>query len=156
MITAFGSVKSAVEAMKMGADDYVTKPFDSAEILEKLPAFAACADIVHFPRRNGLLSPPPVDQSGRGQAMKELKAKIVKVKNNDATILITGESVCGVTVKTWWPVPTMIPEAEHLEPFVHVNCCEQSLPDQPDRKRIVRTEEVGFFGGPSYKKGEIF
>jgi two-component system response regulator HydG len=98
MMTAFGSIESAVEAMRLGASDYVAKPFKEGELryrveraLERgrlLAENGLFAD--EFSERHGLL--PLV---GHSAAMRELTALLVRVAQSDAPVLVQGESGTG-------------------------------------------------------------
>jgi two-component system NtrC family response regulator len=120
VVTAFGSIDQAVRAMKMGAYDYITKPFSrdvlrlvlgkALEFREKQsgrrpldPGAAA--------RRAGMI--------GRNPQMQKLRELAGRVAESDATVLLTGESGTGKEV--------LAREIHHLSrrnrnPFVAVNC----------------------------------
>ncbi|CAM4289495.1 sigma-54-dependent transcriptional regulator [Corallococcus exiguus] len=122
MMTAFGSIESAVEAMRMGAYDYVTKPFKEGELryrveraLERAKLQAAVDNFAtEFYERHGLSA-----LVGRSQAMRELTTRLLRVAQSDATVLIQGESGTG---------KELVARALHAhsrrsgQPFVPVNC----------------------------------
>lgn len=117
LITAHGSVHSAVEALKRGAFDYVTKPFDVDElqaIIEKALATRIGNDHHLHERGDGRF-----DIIGRTAAMAEIYARIEKVAPSPTTVLITGESGTG---------KELVARALHDNsprknaPFVQVNC----------------------------------
>jgi DNA-binding NtrC family response regulator len=100
MITAFGTVDSAVDAIKKGAFDYVTKPFEQSEIvsvvqkavntsrLKKLSLdHEATADLEEFQRAPLL--------SGKSETMRNLREVVRKVAVSPSTVLIFGEAGCG-------------------------------------------------------------
>jgi DNA-binding NtrC family response regulator len=98
MITAHGSEKIAVEAMKAGADDYVPKPFDNEEI--KVVVKRAL-DRTRLERENRMLL-ERLDREfgfdnlvGSGPAMRRVFELIQKVAETDLTVLIRGESGTG-------------------------------------------------------------
>jgi two-component system response regulator HydG len=122
VMTAFGSIESAVEAMRLGAYDYVTKPFKEGELryrveraLERAKLLSA-VDLFagEFNRRHGLSS-----LVGRSAAMRELTGRLLRVAQSDATVLIQGESGTG---------KELVARALHTHsrrkarPFVPVNC----------------------------------
>ena len=101
MITAYGDIKTAVESMKLGAEDYVTKPFKLGELLglvkqalgggrsggdakasKPAPAAGGAAGFIHCPNR----------------AMQDLYDLVAKVAPTDKTILIQGETGVGKDV----------------------------------------------------------
>jgi nitrogen regulation protein NR(I) len=94
MITAHGSVDSAVAALKAGAFDYITKPFDQEE-LKKVIAKAARA---HDLERQNVHAPVEASGSplvGESPAMKAIHEMVARVADSPSTILITGESGTG-------------------------------------------------------------
>jgi nitrogen regulation protein NR(I) len=94
MITAHGSVDSAVTALKAGAFDYITKPFDQEELKKVIEKAARAHDLerqnVHSP--GGTAGSPLV---GESPAMKSIHEMVARVADSPSTILITGESGTG-------------------------------------------------------------
>ncbi len=98
MITAFGSIETAIKAVKLGAFDYITKPFEFEELI--LAADKALNDrklhrhIEHLQRevegkyRFGNII-------GESQAMQEVLGLVTRISTSDAFVLITGESGTG-------------------------------------------------------------
>ena len=92
LMTAYASVETAVRAIKCGAYDYITKPFTTQELLDKLeqvlvnqpPDEGLNGDIEHFGRL-----------VARSQAMKRLFAQVRAVADSERTILLCGESGTG-------------------------------------------------------------
>lgn len=105
MLTANKTVKTAVQAMKIGAVDYLNKPFDVDELLMLIDTTlenggserpAATSNGVKPSRSN--LAPIPGDfgcMVGRHPLMQELYRKIEQVAKRDTTVLVTGESGTG-------------------------------------------------------------
>jgi DNA-binding NtrC family response regulator len=95
MITAHGSVDSAVAALKAGAFDYVTKPFDQEELKKVIEKAARAHDLerqnVHAPAEAAAGSP----LVGESPAMKAIHEMVARVADSPSTILITGESGTG-------------------------------------------------------------
>ncbi len=122
MMTAFGSIETAVEAMRLGAYDYVTKPFKEGELryrveraLERAKLLSAVDMFAgEFNQRHGLSA-----LVGRSPAMRELTTRLLRVAQSDATVLIQGESGTG---------KELVSRALHAHsrrsgrPFVPVNC----------------------------------
>ncbi|HBZ01531.1 MAG TPA: DNA-binding response regulator, partial [candidate division Zixibacteria bacterium] len=97
-ITAFGTIEKAVEAMKLGAFDYITKPFDRDEFLltiEKALEFQRLKE--ENQKLRSELSGHDIfsDIIGSSHAMQDIFATIKKVAATDATVLIYGESGTG-------------------------------------------------------------
>jgi DNA-binding NtrC family response regulator len=122
MITAHGNEKIAVEAMKLGADDYVPKPFDNDEIrlvvrraLERTRLARENRELrARIERDFGMGS-----LIGRGAAMRQVFETIRKVAETDLTVLVRGESGTGKEL-----VAQALHEASARKsgPFVAVNC----------------------------------
>jgi len=98
MITAYGSEKTAVDAMKLGASDYVPKPFDNDELELKV---ARVLDSMAAKRENRLLR-EQVESSyrfenliGKSPPMQRVFDVIRKVANSDLTVLVRGPSGTG-------------------------------------------------------------
>jgi two-component system response regulator HydG len=122
VMTAYGSIETAVEAMRLGAYDYVTKPFKDGELVHRVQKAFERTKLIsavtmfagEFNSRHGLNA-----LVGRSAAMKELTSRIVRVAQSDATVLIQGESGTG---------KELVARALHAQsrrrerPFVPVNC----------------------------------
>lgn len=122
MMTAFGTIESAVEAMRVGALDYLTKPFSEDELLVKVEKAVekrqltgeVAAMAAEFRERYQLES-----IIGRSQAVRDILGRIVRIAPTDTTVLITGESGTG---------KELVARAVHANsaradrPFVSVNC----------------------------------
>ena len=100
--TAFGTVESAIEALRCGAQDYVIKPILFDDLLSKvrhLMEYKRLAWELQMLRRQlSNLSPALSDLVGRSQAMQNIIGLIHKVADSDSTVLVTGESGCGKEV----------------------------------------------------------
>jgi two-component system NtrC family response regulator len=97
-ITAFGTIEKAVAAMKLGAFDYITKPFDRDEFIltiEKALEFRRLKDENRKLRAELDGRSAFADIIGASAAMQEIFATIEKVAATDATVLISGESGTG-------------------------------------------------------------
>ena len=147
MMTAFGTINNAVEAMKLGAYDYITKPFDNDDLIYKVrQAFKVKDNIIskpdNFKEETQLI--------GSSETIKEIRKKIEKIKDLDATILLTGESGTGKGV--------LAKEIHNLsnrskEPFVHVNCAV--LPTNIIESELFGHEKGAFTGANESKQGKF-
>jgi DNA-binding NtrC family response regulator len=122
MITAHGSEKIAVEAMKSGADDYVPKPFDNDEIR----VIVARSLERHRSEREIRLLREQVQREhgfdqliGSGPAMRQVFETIQKVAETDLSVLIRGESGTGKELVAQALHAT---SSRRARPFVAVNC----------------------------------
>jgi DNA-binding NtrC family response regulator len=88
-ITGYGSIDRAVHLLKMGAADYITKPFDLDQLVEK--AFQLCPNIVD----SGSSETHRADTLGISPVMREIEQSIPRLAKLASTILITGESGAG-------------------------------------------------------------
>jgi len=91
-LTAHGSIPGAVEAIKHGAVDYLTKPFDGQELLTRVTEV--------FAKAAGLAAVPAGDMTdsglvGKSQAMRDLAGLIERVAPRDVNVLVLGESGTG-------------------------------------------------------------
>jgi DNA-binding NtrC family response regulator len=119
VITAFGSVEQAVEMVKAGAYQYLTKPFDNRELLrlveEALESSAAQREQARL-RRDKPTTPPRI--IGASRPMRELFDHIALAARSASTVLIIGESGTGKEL-----VARAIHEmSERKGAFVPVNC----------------------------------
>ena len=98
LITAFGSMETAIEAVKAGAFDYLSKPFKIEDVLNRVRRALENRNLVRETRNQAAPSAAPVPLSslvGRSPAMLEVYKKIGMVSDSRATVLITGESGTG-------------------------------------------------------------
>ena len=98
MITGYGSIKNAVEAMRQGAVDYITKPFQPEELLhatQKALERRRLIDEIEYLRRQLSDRYAFANMVSRNPAMLEIFATLEMLARNDVTVLITGESGTG-------------------------------------------------------------
>ncbi|MET0108629.1 MAG: sigma-54 dependent transcriptional regulator [Candidatus Thiodiazotropha sp.] len=97
MITAFASVDTAIEAMKLGAYDYLMKPVQLEDLLIRLDHIADVARLRDENRylRKMVESDAGSDTLGLSVPMRKIQTLINKVSRTDSTVLITGESGTG-------------------------------------------------------------
>ena len=153
MITAHGSEKIAVEAMKSGADDYVPKPFDNDEIRLVVQR---CLDRTRLVRENRLLLEQVQRQYGfenligAGRSMQEVFSTIQKVAETDLTVLIRGESGTG---------KELVAQALHNRsprkgrPFVAVNCA--AISQELVESELFGHEKGAFTGADARRQGRF-
>ena len=153
LITAFGTIKDAVESMKFGAYDYITKPFDFDELFLKIEQAFSLREKTNGQSKN-ILSPSDITTSetiiGTSKEVLRLKTKIKKVKDLDSTVLIVGESGTGKGVVAKEIHNT---SNRHDQPFVHLNCT--ALPANLIESELFGHEKGAFTGATSLKKGKF-
>ncbi len=153
MMTAHGSVESAVEAMKLGAHDYLQKPFEVDELL--LTARRALAAQRARTELTYLRSERDADFDhygiiGRSKAMLDISKRIELVAQSRSTVLITGETGTGKEL-----VARAIhdrSQQRHL-PLIKVNCA--AIPDTLIESELFGHTRGAFTGAQSAKKGRF-
>ena len=127
MVTAYGSMETAVEALRAGASDYIVKPVRSEEVLHRLAQIAAMRGLRE---ENRALRKAVSSNSGglyrwESAPMRELERVVSRVAPTDTTVLITGESGTGKGVIAF----AIHEQSGRREgPFVVVNC--SAIPEQ--------------------------
>lgn len=149
MITAHGTVDTAVEALKLGAFDYVTKPFEQAEFRNVVAKAARTSEL-------SLASAGPMGSRGRfgligeSDAMKDVYNVIDKVADTPSTVLVTGESGTG---------KELVARALHengsraKKPFIRVNCA--AIPKDLIESELFGYEKGAFTGAVTSKPGRF-
>lgn len=112
-ITGYGSIDQAVRLLKLGARDYITKPFDLDALLDKLCAL--CPDVC---ANDGERRLPPV--LGVSPIMRRIEEMVRRVADHRASVLITGESGVGKEYAALYLHQCGARVGE--KPFVAVNC----------------------------------
>jgi len=122
VMTAWGSVEGAVDAMRAGARDYVTKPWDNTRLVTTLRSQVELGDALRRSRRlsaeNERLQTPAPGMVAESRAMKAVLELVDRIAPSDANVLITGEHGTGKEV-----VARRIHAMSHRagKPFVPVN-----------------------------------
>ena len=153
LTTAFGSVPSAVEAMKLGAFQYLTKPVDPEEMLVQVQRALAQARQAgeHARLRERAGDPERFDALVGGSVrMAELREKIAKLAAVDSTVLVRGETGTGKEL-----VARLIHRASPraTEPFVVVNCTV--IPGELIESELFGHERGAFTGATAARPGRI-
>jgi two-component system response regulator HydG len=122
IMTGYGSIQTAVEAMKLGAVDYITKPFDKAEVLAAIDKILTIRGLQAEVRslRAQLKERYGIDSLvGQSKGMREIFEKIRAAASADCPVLIIGETGTGKELVAR-AIHDLSPRAAH--PFVPVNC----------------------------------
>ncbi len=150
IMTSYASLRSAVDSMRMGAVDYIAKPFDHDEMVTavkrvlsknkaKRSAHKLGADVTSI---NGMV--------GNSSVMKDLYHRIHKVAPTSATVLIHGETGTG---------KELVAKAIHAEsprtgkPIISVNCA--AIPDTLIESELFGHEKGAFTGAASTREGLV-
>ena len=122
MITGFSTIDTAVEAMKNGAFDYISKPFTPEQLTEKIAAALEQREVLteNLLLRKELKGHHGFDLFiGESKEMQKIYRRIIQVAPTDSTVLITGESGTGKEVVAR-AIHRNSPRRDH--PFVAVDC----------------------------------
>lgn len=153
VMTAFGTIKDAVDAMKLGAFDYITKPFSLEEfilLVERAIEFRRL-------RQENLKLKQDVGKCfglssiiGESNAIKALLSMIEKIASSESTVLITGESGTGKEL-----VATTIhyQSPRRDKPLIKVNCA--ALPEGLIESELFGHEKGAFTGALKKKPGRF-
>ncbi|HLB64633.1 MAG TPA: sigma-54 dependent transcriptional regulator [Anaerolineales bacterium] len=151
LMTAFGEVEIAVEAMKKGAQDFLQKPLDLTRMLQ---AVERCREIVALRRELALLrqsSRPGVDWVvGETAAMQRAYKEAQRAAAAAVSVLITGETGTGKEVLAQ-AIRAMGPRAD--KPFIPINCA--ALPETMIESELFGHEAGAFTGATKRKPGLI-
>ncbi len=151
MITAYKSVETAVEALKLGAFDYIVKPF---KIDELQLTMQRALDHQHLEKENRTLREAVKEKYrfeniiGTSERMQEIYNLIAKIADTDSTILIQGESGTG---------KELVARALHFnsqrqhQPFVAINC--SALPENLLESELFGHKKGAFTGAVQDKIG---
>ncbi len=151
MITAFASVDTAIEAMKLGAYDYLMKPVQAADVLIRLEHIA---DVARLKDENRYLKKMMVDAEtktgalGVSSEMHKVQQLIDKVARTDGTVLITGESGTG---KSHIARSIHYKSNRHDRALVSVNC--GAIPKELLESELFGHIKGAFTGADRNKKG---
>jgi two-component system response regulator HydG len=151
VMTAYGTIESAVEAMRLGAFDYIQKPFTEQELTVKVQKALESRRLhgqmqlfaQEFKERYHL-----ENVVGRSQAIRDVLGRVVKIAPTDATALITGESGTG---------KELVARAIHANskrahrPFVTVNCA--AITETLLESELFGYARGAFTGAVSARKG---
>ena len=153
MMTAYATVEKAVEAMKRGAFDYITKPFKNEELILTI---RKALEMHRLKRENRLLSQELQERFkfgnivGKSKVMHQVYEIIEKVAQTRASVLVTGESGTG---------KELIARAIHFnsprsdKPFITVNC--SALPETLLESELFGHERGAFTGAVTRRKGRF-
>lgn len=153
IMTAFGTIDRAVEAMKSGAFDYITKPFANDDILLSV---RKALRLSHAERQNRLLRESLAEKFGKdaivgnSKAIQDVLALAGRVAPSRSTVLVTGESGTG---------KELVARALHIAsdrkemPFISVNC--MSLSAGLLESELFGHEKGSFTGAVALKRGRF-
>ena len=153
IMTAFGTIESAVETMKYGAFDYITKPFSNDELLLSIHN---AVELAQAHREYKLLQEAMQERFGlhtiigRSARISQVKLMVERAAPGRTTVLITGESGTG---------KELVARAVHLgsprkdKPFVVVECA--ALTGDALEKELFGQETASSAGTPAIRRGRV-
>lgn len=153
ILTAYGTIDKAVDAMKRGACNYLTKPFDGEELVRQIDSCLEKSRLV----RTGC---PPQSQPeqpaifhriiAKSSEMKAVLAKVLQVAITDSNVYIEGESGTGKEL-----IARCIHEASHRKdgPFVAINCA--AIPENLFESELLGYEKGAFTSADRRRDGLI-
>jgi nitrogen regulation protein NR(I) len=153
LMTAYGTTQTAIEAMKLGAYDYLLKPFEVPKLKEIVGnALKAARDMKQVVSYQPLLESEDYEQGivGRSEPMQQVFKLIGQVAASEATALITGESGTGKEL-----VARAIYHHSHRsqQPFLAVNCA--AIPEQLLESELFGHERGSFTGATTQRIGKF-
>jgi nitrogen regulation protein NR(I) len=153
MMTAFGTTQTAIEAMKLGAYDYLLKPFDVPKLKETVAeALKAAREMRQVVACEPLLESEDYDLGivGRSQPMQEVFKMIGQLAGSDATALITGESGTG---KELVARAIYHNSQRNDKTYLPINCA--AIPENLLESELFGHEKGAFTGATSQRIGKF-
>jgi two-component system response regulator GlrR len=151
ILTAYGTIDSAVEAMKRGARGYLTKPFDSHQLLSQVQNLLEAVRLDKEIRRLKIMLKDRYGFDniiGKSDKMKRVLEQVALAAESEANVYIEGESGTG---------KELIAKALHIAssrkdgPFVAINCA--AIPETLLESELFGFERGAFTGAAQSKKG---
>jgi len=153
MMTAYGTTQTAIEAMKLGAYDYLLKPFDVPRLKQiVLNALKAARDMRQMVSYQPLLESEDYDQGiiGRSEVMQEVFKMIGQLAASNATALITGESGTGKELVA----RAIYHHSKRSElTFLAINCA--AIPENLLESELFGHEKGAFTGAAAQRIGKF-
>ena len=150
VMTAFGSASTAIEAMKLGAFDYIAKPFELDEVTVAVERFFERRDLSERVVRMMAESNKDEILIGDSPAMQDIYKTVGRVARSDATVLVLGETGTGKEL-----VATVMHRNSTYSagPLIKVNCA--SLPETLLESELFGHEKGAFTGAIAQRKGRF-
>jgi len=149
MLTAHGSIEAAVEAMKLGAFDFLTKPFERDQVLEVIARALGQAEKSRLEWQDGC-GQDDCGLTGSSRPMESLRKLIRKVADSPTTVMVTGETGTG---------KELVADALHRlskrvdKPLVKINC--GALPENLVESELFGHERGAFTGADRARPGRF-
>ncbi len=153
MITAYGAVNTAVNVMKLGADDFLEKPVDLSVLLEKIQTLEQKISVeedVNEVEDSVSLSSLPINIVAESPEMKEVLSMARRVADTPWSVLIRGETGTGKELMARL-IHLLSPRSDG--PFVEVNCA--AIPENLFESELFGHEKGAFTGAVSRRRGKF-
>ena len=152
IMTAYGTTETAIEATKLGAFDYILKPFEIPDVLKLIDDALKAG---RFSRSRVEVDAPPETSSGdaligRSQVMQEVYKAIGRVAPTDATVMIRGESGTGKELVSRAVYQHSL---RSEKPFLVINCV--AIPETLLESELFGYEKGAFTGAGNRRVGKI-
>jgi DNA-binding NtrC family response regulator len=148
IMTSYSSIRSAIDVMKLGATDYIAKPFDHNELLETVRKILS--DALAKKPQDILTTKPIRGMIGTSKGMNELFTRARKIASTSSTVLINGESGTGKEL-----VARGIHElsARNEHKMISVNCA--AIPENLIESELFGHEKGAFTGAVNSRTGLV-
>ncbi|PID56278.1 sigma-54-dependent Fis family transcriptional regulator [candidate division KSB3 bacterium] len=150
MMSGYGQIQDAVEAMKFGACDYMVKPLAPKDLLTRIRHIAATRRLHAQVERGRFAEELSQDLLGDSPAMRKIKATLAQVAPTPATVLITGESGTGKEVVAR-SIHRLSPRKHKRFTVINLGAVQENLLESE-----LFGHEKGAFTGASFKKAGLF
>ncbi|MBC8415242.1 MAG: sigma-54-dependent Fis family transcriptional regulator [Candidatus Cloacimonetes bacterium] len=144
MITSFGDIKKAVKAIKMGAYDFITKPFDKEEILKMI------RKILNIRKQSEILPADIPKMMGQSKPLQQVLDHIHRISSHDITVFLEGDTGTGKELFARM-IHDLSPRRE--KPFIPVDC--GAIPESLFESELFGHTQGAFTGATEHKKGKF-
>ncbi|MBW2281561.1 MAG: sigma-54-dependent Fis family transcriptional regulator [Deltaproteobacteria bacterium] len=150
LLTAHGTIGSAVEALKQGAFDYLTKPFDPDEVQQVVEKAVRTSELQQSEASLNADEDPEKLLLGASRALLDVKRMVERVAPTSATVLLSGESGTGKELVA----QSLHRQSDRSEqPFVKINCA--AIPESLLESELFGHEKGAFTGATRRKPGRF-
>lgn len=148
IITAYASVETAVSAMRLGAADYITKPYDIDDLLARAEQLLAAALVLEpkAPAAKGTNR----EFLGADPQIQKIRKTVERVRDIPTSVILTGESGTGKGILAKQIHYTGV---RAKRPFIHINCA--AIPENLMESEIFGHEKGSFTGASQTQKGKF-